>query len=86
MLVDWVLKIAYLGYPVSIGKLKAKVFELMHTCGLQLVEVVSKEAPAIGIAIFRRFGGGTSLWPMSQQCEHLLSKLATIVFTACICP
>jgi hypothetical protein len=31
LLVDWMLKMANLGYPVNMGKLKAKVFELTQT-------------------------------------------------------
>jgi hypothetical protein len=38
LLVDWMLKMANLGYLVNMGELKAKVFELMQTCPMPFTD------------------------------------------------
>ena len=38
LFVDWMLKMAHLGYLVSMGKLKAKVFELMQTRATSFID------------------------------------------------
>jgi hypothetical protein len=42
--VDWMLKMVDLGYPMSIGELKAKVFELIQTCYTPFINGIPKSS------------------------------------------